>query len=215
MSHDTSSLAKMVGSRICHDLISPLGAVNNGLELLQLSKVPITPELELIAQSVTYANARIKFFRLAFGMASQDQITGAEEVNAILRDVQQDGRVRIGAFPEGVHTRSEVRAIMLAILCAEQAVPYGGTITIMHRNDIWSVLVQSDRLKPNPALWDLLNSERITPQCVQSLTPEAVQFAILPDQLPSIGMACCADITANAAEIKVMSASHRRLRPDI
>ncbi|WP_317054692.1 histidine phosphotransferase family protein [Roseovarius rhodophyticola] len=204
MSYNTNSLATMIGSRICHDLISPLGAVNNGLELMQLSNSTESPEMSLISQSVTYANARIRFFRLAFGMASEDQMTGAEEVNTILHDLQTDGRLKISDFPQGVHPRSQVRAILLAILCAEQAIPYGGQIAITEQNGTWNVIAQSDRLKPDPELWGLLNGTDLA----QSLTPAAVQFAILPELLPGIGMACSTRLTPNYAEIRITPASH-------
>ena len=62
-------LTALVGSRICHDLISPLGAIGNGLELLQLSGLPQGPEWALIAESVENASARIRFFRIAYGAA--------------------------------------------------------------------------------------------------------------------------------------------------
>ena len=58
-------LAATLASRICHDLTSPLGAIANGLELLTLSDAQRTPELDLIAESVESANARLRFFRLA------------------------------------------------------------------------------------------------------------------------------------------------------
>ena len=211
MPHDTSSLATMIGSRICHDLISPLGAVNNGLELMHLSNTPQSPELTLIAESVTYANARIKFFRLAFGMASEEQMTGAEEINAILADLQIDGRLSISTFPQGVHPRGQVRATLLALLCAEQAIPYGGRITINRHDDTWHITAQGDRLKPDPDLWSLLNGTAHGP----SLTPAAVQFAILPDLLPGIGMACQASFSDMCAEIRLMPASHHHPSPDI
>ncbi len=204
MSHNISSLATMIGSRICHDLISPIGAVNNGLELMQLSEIEQTPEMSLISQSVTYANARIQFFRLAFGMASEDQMTGAEEVNAILKDLQIDGRLQIDTFPEGVHPRSQVRVILLAMLCAEQAIPYGGQITVTAQNGTWRVIAQGDRLRPDTALWNLLNGTEPT----QSITPAAVQFAILPELLPGIGMACSTQINPTYAEIRITPASH-------
>lgn len=74
-----SDLSALIGSRICHDLISPLGAIGNGLELLQMSGASESPEMTLIADSVTSANARIRFFRIAYGDAVQNQmIKGAE-----------------------------------------------------------------------------------------------------------------------------------------
>lgn len=57
-------LPALIGSRICHDLISPIGAINNGLELLNMAGTGAAPgpELELIGQSVESASARIRFF---------------------------------------------------------------------------------------------------------------------------------------------------------
>lgn len=63
MGQSNINLAALIGSRICHDLISPIGAINNGLELLGMSDTPEGPELELISESVGNASARIRFFR--------------------------------------------------------------------------------------------------------------------------------------------------------
>ena len=65
---DQTDLAALLGSRICHDLISPIGAIGNGVELLMMEGGTPSPELVLIAESVAAANARIRFFRLAFGV---------------------------------------------------------------------------------------------------------------------------------------------------
>ena len=65
MQQTNASLATLIGSRICHDLISPIGAINNGLELLELTGGAQGPEMDLISNSVEHAEARIKFFRIA------------------------------------------------------------------------------------------------------------------------------------------------------
>ncbi len=63
MSHTHSNLATLIGSRICHDLISPIGAIHNGLELLELSGgMSQTPEMQLIVESCANARARVTFF---------------------------------------------------------------------------------------------------------------------------------------------------------
>jgi histidine phosphotransferase ChpT len=77
---DPIDLAALIGSRICHDLISPIGAIGNGVELLMLDGAGHGPEMALIAQSVTHANARIRFFRVAYGIASTDQRIARTEV---------------------------------------------------------------------------------------------------------------------------------------
>jgi len=79
MALNGSRLNDLIGSRICHDLISPLGAIGNGVELLTMSGTSTAPEISLIAESVENANARIRFFRIAFGAASGlSQIGNAE-----------------------------------------------------------------------------------------------------------------------------------------
>ena len=90
MGRNDVSLAALISSRICHDLISPIGAINNGLELLRMSVQRDGPEMDLIAQSVQNASARIRFFRVAYGAAS-DQPMGRAEVVTILRDITQEG----------------------------------------------------------------------------------------------------------------------------
>jgi len=61
-----ANLAALIGSRICHDLISPVGAVGNGLELMQMAGGKLLPEMALIEESVEAARLRILFFRIAY-----------------------------------------------------------------------------------------------------------------------------------------------------
>jgi len=92
--NSTLSIASLVGSRICHDLISPVGAINNGIELLSMGGPLDSPEMALISDSVTNASARIKFFRVAFGVASPEQVLGTPEVKAIAEGQYAEGRLR-------------------------------------------------------------------------------------------------------------------------
>src|SRR5271170_2489576 len=64
-------LAALLCSRVCHDVISPVGAIVNGLEVLEDEKEPEMREvaLELIKKSAASASARLQFCRLAFGAA--------------------------------------------------------------------------------------------------------------------------------------------------
>ena len=64
-------LAALLCSRVCHDLISPAGAIVNGLEVLEESKDEETKTfaLDLIKKSARTASARLQFCRLAFGAA--------------------------------------------------------------------------------------------------------------------------------------------------
>ncbi|MCX7559743.1 histidine phosphotransferase family protein [Sulfitobacter sp. F26204] len=175
MSDMNSTLAALVGSRICHDLVSPIGAINNGLELLQMSGNPSGPEIGLIGESVDNASARIRFFRVAFGAAG-DQMVGADEVRATLGDLYASSRLSPEWLVAKAVPRAEVRLVFLAILCIESALPYGGHIEIKAQGGKWSLTAVADRINVDPPLWALLSDHSLT--C--KLMPSHVQFALLP-----------------------------------
>lgn len=172
---EPKNLVALVGSRICHDLISPIGAINNGLELLTLSGADSGPEMSLINQSVGNASARIRFFRIAFGAAG-DQMIGQTEVSAILRDLYAEGRLTLNWSPTAPQSRAAIRLVFLAILCFETAMPYGGTLDIEEKNTKWILTGRADRLIIEDTLWNMLSGGG-TPD---NLLPSHVQFALMP-----------------------------------
>lgn len=174
--HDAdTSLAALIGSRICHDLISPVGAINNGLELLSMSGQVSGPEINLIGESVGNASARIRFFRIAFGAAS-DQQMGAAEVTALLKDLYGDSRLETDWSIDIPVRRAEVRLALLSIMCAETAMPFGGHVSVRLSDKTWTVQATSDRFTLEPTLWDNLSQVRPT----AGMPPAQVQFALLP-----------------------------------
>jgi histidine phosphotransferase ChpT len=170
-----TDLASLIGSRICHDLISPIGAINNGLELLVMSGDAAGPEMGLIGESVESASARIRFFRIAFGSAGE-QMVGVGEVNAILRDLYATSRLDLRWTVEGAQSRGMVRTGFLALMCLETAMPYGGTVEFCEEKDGWLIKGQADRINAQPALWGWLAGE----VSFEPLQPAHVQFALLP-----------------------------------
>lgn len=131
MSQVSQSLAALVGARICHDLISPIGAISNGMELLAMDGASTTPEMALVAESVTHANARVRFFRIAFGTPDSAQVIPAAEIRKILAELGRDAR-HSARWPvtDGV-SRAEARRAFLGMLCLESAMPRGGRIDIL------------------------------------------------------------------------------------
>ena len=169
------NIAALIGSRICHDLISPIGAINNGLELLDMSGGVPGPEMDLIAESVGNASARIRFFRIAFGAAGE-QIMGRSEVVSILKDLMQGGRLNVAWGPMNAQPRSRVRMAFLSLLCLENAMPYGGRVEISQSEDQWLLHGHADKLNIDVGLWDIL----ATRDAPEDLRPAQVQFALLP-----------------------------------
>ena len=185
MRHITNNLPALIGSRICHDLISPIGAIANGLELMQMSGATLTPEAALISESVENANARIRFFRVAYGMASAQQPMGRVEVVSILKAVAQGSRVSYHWGPLEDIRRTEVRLAFLAAQCLESAMPYGGRITLARDGDSWVISGDADKLRALPALWSSL----ATAGSALEVSASEVQFALLPVLLEEAGRA--------------------------
>lgn len=175
MADHSAALAALIGSRICHDLISPIGAINNGLELLQMSGASESPEMDLIGESVGNASARIRFFRIAFGAAG-DQMVGQPEIASILRDLYEHARIDVVWEPQDPQPRAAVRLAFLGLLCLETAMPYGGQISVSQDSGSWLLRGQADKLNVDVALWAALAQR--TP--VRDLQPAQVQFALLP-----------------------------------
>ncbi|MGR3510308.1 MAG: histidine phosphotransferase family protein [Sulfitobacter sp.] len=175
MADSENDLAALIGSRVCHDLISPIGAINNGLELVAMSGNVMSQEMELIAQSVNNASARIRLFRIAFGVAGE-QLIGRAEIVSILTDLYAQGRMRVTWDVAEPQPRQDIRLAFLAVLCLETGMPYGGNITVSKDGANWQFVGTAEKLLIDPDLWQLLGGGPRT----GSLEPRHVQFGLLP-----------------------------------
>ncbi len=177
------NLAALVGSRICHDLISPLGAIGNGVELLELTGIPKSPEIALIEESVAAANARLRFFRIAYGGATEGQSLARADIASTLASVARGGRISYFWEAEGDCDKRIVRVIFLLLQCLERALPYGGDIVVQNEGEGWRVQAEAERMKVDAAMWASLTDARARPVIGAS----DVQFALLPEALADIG----------------------------
>ncbi len=188
MSIDLRDSASLLGSRICHDLISPLGAISNGLELLAMSGVTDTPEMKLIEEAVDGANARIKLFRVAFGASSGSQMLARSEMLKILDGCYGGGRLKVRWSPPSDPTRTEAKIALLAILCVETVLPQGGEIVINAERGNWQLQGFGPAVRFDAEVWGAL-----TRQAGQALPSSQVQFTLLREafertgQVPQVG----------------------------
>ncbi|QUS35305.1 histidine phosphotransferase family protein [Falsirhodobacter algicola] len=169
---EISDLSTLIGSRICHDLINPIGAIGNGMELLAMTGVPASPEMTLMSESIAHASARIRFLRIAFGAPAEAPI-GVAEIRSILGAM--NGRITIDWQP-GAVSRTEARILFLLIQCMETALAYGGSITITSER---SLHAEARRLRDAP--WELLT------EGTGDLTAATVQFALARSAIAAAG----------------------------
>jgi histidine phosphotransferase ChpT len=131
---DALELAALLCSRVCHDLISPVGAIVNGLEVLDDNPKPEDRDfaLELIRKSARTASARLQFCRLAFGAAgsSSAQIDLGDAQNMAKGHIE-DGKITLSwNLPRLLLPKNRVKLLLNMLVIAQQTIPRGGTLTI-------------------------------------------------------------------------------------
>lgn len=197
---DVAELAALVGSRLCHDLVSPLGAIGNGLELLQMTPaLENSPEMELISQSVAAARGRITLFRMGFGAAPDGQRVSASELGELISEIQSGGRLRIDLQNDEDLPRRHVKLILLALMCMESALPWGGRVYVCRSGPGWRVVAEADRVKISDGLWAWLGA---SDQRAVAPAPSEVHFALLAQNARDFGRVLSSEIDAKGAEIR-------------
>lgn len=131
MNAGQTTLAETLAARICHDLIGPLGAIGNGIELLNMQDATVSPELELIGTATGTAIARLQFFRIAYGSGQGDQMFTAGELASRSAAYFRGSRITCQwPDPAEILARRRAKLLFLLILCLESGLPMGGSLTI-------------------------------------------------------------------------------------
>lgn len=168
----------IICSRLCHDLVGPVGAVNNGMELMREFGADDAESMELVAGSAAQLSARLQFFRVAYGLAS-----GAARSVADVRDLaapwfQTEG-VELG-WPRGEHDGRGldlvgIKVILNTLLMAKECLIREGSVSVAMdaRDGGMSLRVTAEG--PGARLKDDL-AEGLSPDlAVEDLTPRNVQ----------------------------------------
>ncbi|HPQ51041.1 MAG: hypothetical protein KDJ26_04310 [Alphaproteobacteria bacterium] len=134
---DVTTLLELLASRICHDLVSPVGAINNGIEFMEdMANDPdgIKQATDLIAHSAAAAGARLQSFRIAYGAGGRDGNLKPEDIQkAFGALVRVDGKIRQSwdpYAPLGIDMKATgaCKILMGALLLAQECLPKGGTV---------------------------------------------------------------------------------------
>ena len=142
-------LAALLCSRVCHDVISPVGAIVNGLEMMEDEKDADMRSfaLDLIKKSAHTASAKLQFCRLAFGGAASVGATiDTGDAEKVARGLIEDEKVKLTwNSPRVLMSRSKVKLVLNLCLIAAAAVPRGGTIvvTMTGEGDAIAIRVES------------------------------------------------------------------------
>jgi histidine phosphotransferase ChpT len=187
---DPLELAALVASRVCHDIISPVGAIVNGLEVLEEEKDESMREfaMDLVQKSARQASAKLQFSRLAFGASggagAEIDMGEAGRCAAALMEREKaelEWQVRAGLLP-----KAQAKLLLNLLIVALNSVARGGRIRVTADRDggetVMRVVAEGDRARlpagvkeviaggamPNP-----LDAHAVQPLYTQLLAKEA------------------------------------------
>ncbi len=131
---DDLELAALLCSRICHDLIGPVAAIVNGLEVLDDNPKEEDRDfaLGLIRRSAGAASAKLKFARIAFGAAGS---AGAQidlgDAESLTRGFLEDDKTQLEwNVPRALMPKNRVKLLLNMLIIAQQTIPRGGKLTV-------------------------------------------------------------------------------------
>ena len=168
---------ELLASRICHDLVSPVGAIANGLELLEeLGEEGKDESFKLISNSAAEASIRLKCFRLSYGTAGSDRNIGLDEVKEVFSEWIKAGRVKLDwqksqltDMPKGF-----AKTLLNLLILAEECAHGDGVIRVSSLADSKGIEISltgknpSFREKAEDALTDKVSMDDLDPRLVHA-----------------------------------------------
>jgi len=208
---ESLDLAALLCSRVCHDVISPVGAIVNGLEVLEDDKDPETQEfaLGLIRRSAQQASARLQFCRLAFGAAGSAgasiDLGDAEQVS---RAFIQDEKIQLQwNAPRLLLAKNKVKLLLNLLVIAQASIVRGGVITVDLKDDGTatdiSVVAKGQNARMPPHVTDLIAGQSAT----GAVDAHGIQAYYTGQVARAAGMAVALVLADDALNIKATQAA--------
>jgi histidine phosphotransferase ChpT len=174
-----ASVVELLASRICHDLIIPVGAINNGVEFLEdMGADALDDALGLIKHSAQQAAARLQAFRLAYGAGGRDTSMEPKDVQEIMGNLLRgEGKVRQAWDPHadlGFHKNPPAfcKMLMAGLMLAQECLPKGGLIFVdpAPQGEGTIIVAEGERATLREGVVDALNGD----VAVEDLDPRLV-----------------------------------------
>ena len=174
------AILELLASRICHDLISPIGAINNGIEFLEDSGAEALDDaLGLLSYSANLATAKLKAFRLAYGAGGADpNLSPRETHEAFEALISAEGKINQDWDPDQLQEQLNMnpgysKMLMATLMTAYECLPKGGTVSVQAHDPSTTQVTASGRdaaLRPNmsEALNRQIDTQELDPRLAHS-----------------------------------------------
>lgn len=172
---DATLLTELIASKICHDLTSPVGAVSNGVEILEEMGAD-DDVISLISFSATQASAKLKTLRMAYGLGGADESIKLEQIHQVFGEfIGGDNRVKQDWDPymdPGFETRRGFpKLLMCCLLLACDSLPKGGGISVRaEENDTLLITAEGENASFRENILNTLEHKR----AVEDLDPKLI-----------------------------------------
>ncbi|MER2520434.1 MAG: histidine phosphotransferase family protein [Bdellovibrionales bacterium] len=191
---------ELLSSKICHDLVSPVSAINNGVELIEdIGGTVIGEALKLIGDSAGHAARRLRLFRMAYGRAGSETALAVKDVKAVAGQYMSGGKIVLH-WPDNMpsqklaDSQGFLKVVLNTLLVAEETLAYGGAISL--RSDLslgkdicrFEIVGRGAHLSPaaQAALDGTASIDDLSPRTIQSYITgrfaEHFGLILTPDQ---------------------------------
>jgi histidine phosphotransferase ChpT len=127
---------ELLSSKICHDLVSPVSAIDNGVELIEdIGGSVVDEAMKLIGNSAGHASRRLRLFRMAYGRAGSEENLAVREVRQTAEQYLGGGKTMIN-WPDDqpladlATKRGFLKTLLNMIILSEEILAYGGVVTL-------------------------------------------------------------------------------------
>jgi histidine phosphotransferase ChpT len=185
---------ELLSSKLCHDLISPVSAINNGVELIEDIGDPVVNEaMKLIGDSASLASRRLRLFRLAYGRAGSEENLPLQDIQPVVETYFTGGKISLN-WPEGAVSstltsrRGSAKAMINLLLLGEEILAYGGSIGLRHPEESEGQVLIMEIVGRGAQLSPMLQAalEGTTP--IEELTPRSVQAYVSGQFVANFGL---------------------------
>lgn len=171
---------ELLASKLCHDLISPVSAINNGVELIEdIGGSVVDEAMKLIGDSAGQASRRLKLYRLSYGRAGGEESIGVRDVRQVAVQVFSGGKTTLN-WPESVTidgytaTRGALKVLLNVLIMAEEILAYGGVIAVK-ASEVAEAACTVEVMGRGAGLNEAMRSALEGKTLVEDLTPRTIQ----------------------------------------
>ncbi len=172
---------ELLASKLCHDLISPVSAINNGVELIEdIGGSVVDEAMKLIGDSAGHAARRLRLFRMAYGRTGSEENLGIKDARQVAEQYVAGGKITLHwndvSVPEGVvDHRGCLKTLINMVVMAEEILAYGGVVTLHPTTEHDRSGCRMEIIGRNAQLSPLFEGALNATTAIEELTPRTIQ----------------------------------------